>query len=248
MYTMNEVTEFDNRLTADPASAADQAQPPGVSHPSLRDVVTDAIRQAILSGRYLPGQRLVEDRLAAEFAVSRNPIRESLRALEVEGLVNIAPRRGATVAQLSETEMLEIVELRAALEGLSARMAARRCTAEVRTSIEDMLKRGAAAIAGNDLADLAQLNNGFHDLLSRASRNRLLAEFMRPLRDRTHWLQDSTVTWRARQSWDEHAGILKAIVDGDEELAALLSRRHVTRAGLSRIGGATSEGDSDGGR
>lgn len=246
MYTMDDITEADNRLAAD-SPPATHAKPPGAIHPSLRDVVTDAIRQAILSGRYQPGQRLVEDRLAAEFAVSRNPIRESLRALEVEGLVNIAPRRGATVAQLSETEMLEIVELRAALEGLSARMAARRCPADIQASIHDMLRRGAEAIAGGDHAELFRLNNGFHELLARAGRNRLLADFMRSLRDRTHWLQESTATWRARQSWDEHAAILKAIVDGDEELAAVLSSRHVTRAGLSRIGGAVSANGGESG-
>src|SRR5690606_24136906 len=102
---------------------------------------------------------------------------------------------------LSEDEMLEIIELRAALEGLSARMAARRCTPEARAAIAEMLERGKHAVAGNDSGGLADVNNGFHDLLARAGRNRFLADFMRSLRDRTYWLHGSTQTWRARQSW-----------------------------------------------
>jgi DNA-binding GntR family transcriptional regulator len=245
MYTMNEEEKSNPQSKASHRASEQTTLPPGATHASLRDVITNAIRQAILSGRYLPGERLVEDRLAADFAVSRNPIRDSLRVLESEGLINIAPRRGATVAQLSKEEMLEIIELRAALEGLSARMACRRCTDEAREAIKSMLIKGSQAIADKDDAELGRVNDGFHDLLARAGRNRFLADFMRSLRDRTYWLHGSTQTWRARQSWEEHATILQAIAEGDEDLAAVLSSRHVTRAGLSQMGGEISPDDGE---
>jgi DNA-binding GntR family transcriptional regulator len=108
-----------------------------------------------------------------------------------------------------------------------------------------MLKRGFQAISDDEGAELGRVNDGFHDLLAEAGRNRFLADFMRSLRDRTYWLHGSTQTWRARQSWEEHAAILTAIAEGDEDLAAVLSSRHVTRAGLSQMGGETSPDDGE---
>lgn len=214
--------------------AAAQA-PLGSRHPSLREAITDAIRSAILTGRYRPGERLVEDRLAAEYGVSRNPVRESLRLLESEGLVEVVPRRGATVASFSDDEAREIIELRAALEGLSARLAARRCPPALREHVRGLLERGAEAAAVGDEAALRQQNAGYHALLASAGSNRFLTEVMRSVRDRTFWITTSTRTWRGRQSWEEHAAILRAILERDEELAALLASRHVTNAGRAYL-------------
>jgi DNA-binding transcriptional regulator YhcF (GntR family) len=114
----------------------------GMLHVPLREAVTDALRKAILSKRLKPGERLVEEQLAAELEVSRNPVREALRVLESEGLVEISPRRGASVTQLSEEEARELVEVRAALEGLCARLAARRCTPSMKAEILALLNNG----------------------------------------------------------------------------------------------------------
>lgn len=224
---------IDEAARNSPQSAADaemSGRSIGQHHMSLRDIITDAIRRNILTGHLKPGSRLVEDRLAEEFGVSRNPVREALRSLETEGLVEVVPRRGALVASLSDDEMQEIGELRAALEGLSARLAARRVTEEMRRRIAEIVDRGDRAAAAGDADQLNQLNNEFHVFLAEAGRNRFLADFMRALRDRTHWMYLSSMSWRRGEAWREHASILRAIADGDEELAAVLANRHVTNA------------------
>src|ERR1700677_2474063 len=96
----------------------------GALHSPLRDKVAEQIRAAILSGHFKPGDRLIEDRLAEEFAVSRNPIREAMRTLASEGLIEVTARRGAVVASLSPQEAEELLEVRATLEGANARLAA----------------------------------------------------------------------------------------------------------------------------
>jgi DNA-binding GntR family transcriptional regulator len=203
----------------------------GDRHRSLNDMVTAALRSAIMEGRFKPGERLVEDRIARLFGVSRNPVREALRILRSEGLVEIAPRRGASVAALSPDEAREVIELRAALEGLCARLAARRCTPEVAVRLQAILDAGAAAVGRSDARALKRLNDEFHLALAGAGSNRFLSEFMTSLRAKTYWLFSSISEAKAIESWTHHSGILRAVLDRDEELAALLASRHVTTVG-----------------
>lgn len=203
----------------------------GANHQPLRQVVTDALRKAILSKQLRPGERLVEEQLAADLGVSRNPVREALRVLESEGLVEISPRRGASVTSVSEEEAQEIVEVRAALEGLCARLAARRCTPAMKAEIKEVLDRGERAAAVNDAPALAGIHSECHALMARAGHNRHLAGFVQSLRDKTDWLYASSVSWRVQLSWREHAAILRAVSGGDEELAAVLASRHVIQVG-----------------
>jgi len=205
----------------------------GAKHPTLRQAVTEAIRQSIFSGKYQPGERLVEEQLANELGVSRYPVGEALRALQAEGLVEISPRRGAAVTKVSEEEANEIVELRASLEGLCARLATRRCSPDDRLGIADLLSRGESASAAGDNEALAALHTEVHALMARIGRNRHLNEFIQSLRDKTAWLYSTSLGWRARQSWAEHAAILAAVASGDEDLAAILSSRHVLNVGAS---------------
>jgi DNA-binding GntR family transcriptional regulator len=151
--------------------------------------------------------------------------------LESEGLVEISPRRGASVTNVSEEEAQEIVEVRAALEGLCARLAARRCSPALKTDIGKMLDRGERAAAADDSPALAKIHSEVHALMARASHNRHLNGFVQSLRDKTDWLYASSVTWRAQLSWREHAAILRAVAGGDEELAAVLASHHVIQVG-----------------
>ena len=178
-----------------------------------------------------PGERLIEEQLAADLGVSRNPVREALRMLESEGLVEMSPRRGASVTHVSEEEAQEIVEVRAALEGLCARLAARRCTPALKADIEKVLERGERAAAAEDAPALARIHSQVHALMARAGHNRHLAGFVQSLREKTDWLYASSVSWRAQLSWREHAAILRAVSSGDEELAAVLASRHVIQVG-----------------
>ncbi|MEM7444982.1 MAG: GntR family transcriptional regulator [Pseudomonadota bacterium] len=201
------------------------------SHQSLNDRVREALRDAIVGGQFKPGDRLVEAKLAELFGVSRNPVREALKALGNEGIVTIAPRRGAVVAELSEGEAADVVELRAALEGFSARLAARRLDGEAGARLMSVLKAGDEAAERGDTDALPGLNDIFHAELADASSNLVLAGIMRTLRAKTHWLFASVSEQRVLASWKEHAGILRAILDRDEEMAALLASRHVTNVG-----------------
>jgi DNA-binding GntR family transcriptional regulator len=219
----------------------------GTRHVPLRQGVTDALRKAILSKRLKAGERLVEEQLAAEMGVSRNPVREALRVLETEGLVEMSPRHGASVTRVSEQEAREIVEVRAALEGLCARLATRRCTPALKAEINSVLARGdrAAATATGDSEELAKVHALVHELIARAGHNRQLSAFVQSLREKTDWLYASSLTWRAKLSWKEHASVLRAIADGDEELAAVLASRHVVHVGHDYDDSSASASNSE---
>lgn len=197
------------------------------------------MRAAILEGRLQPGERLVEERLSTELGMSRVPIREAIQQLIAEGLaVPAEGTRGAQVATMTEDFARDLIEVRAVLEGLTARLAARHCDAKTRAGIEALLERGAALAAApeRDAEQLAALNIAFHDLLALAGTNQALREVMRPLRERTELVFRRNSTERAVRDWQEHAMILEAVSEGDEELAALLAARHVRRAGRRQEG------------
>jgi DNA-binding GntR family transcriptional regulator len=197
---------------------------------SLSRVVSDKIRGRILAGSFRPGERLVEDRLSAELGVSRVPVREALRGLSMEGLVRLEPNRGATVTEVTPELVAELVEVRAELEALNARLAARRHDPAIVPLLQDTLRRGNEAAQSGSREDLATLNAEFHERLAEASRNSVLSDMMRSLRERTSLAFSVNGRTRAREDWREHAGILAAVIDGDEELAALLAARHVKNA------------------
>jgi len=197
---------------------------------SLSKVVSDQIRGQILDGKLKPGERLVEDKLSAEFGVSRVPVREALRGLSMEGLVRLEPNRGATVAEITPALVAELVEVRTLLEALNARLAARRHDPEIVDALQDTLKRGNAAAQSATPDHLARLNGEFHERLAEASRNSVLTDIMRSLRERTSLAFSINGRTRAREDWKEHAAILAAVIEGDEELAALLAARHVQNA------------------
>src|ERR1700721_4109358 len=119
---------------------------PGEEHSPLRDQGVTELRQAILSGRLKPGERLVEGRLADELGVSRNPVREAIRVLASEGLIEVTARRGAAVATMTEQEARETIELRALLEGQNARLPARRPDQQIIKRIETVLYKGSAGV------------------------------------------------------------------------------------------------------
>ncbi len=197
---------------------------------SLSKVVSEKIRSQILAGKLRPGERLVEDRLSAELGVSRVPVREALRGLSMEGLVRLEPNRGASVTSVTPGLLAELVEVRTLLEALNARLAARRHDPAIVEALQDTLRRGNAAAQSGTADELARLNAEFHERLAEASRNSVLSDIMRSLRERTSLAFAINGRARAREDWKEHAGILAAVIEGDEEIAALLAARHVKNA------------------
>lgn len=213
----------------------------GEEYASLHGRVVDELRQRILNRQLKPGERLVEERLAEELGVSRNPVREAIRVLASEGLVEVNARRGASVINMTMQEARETVEVRALLEGQNARLAARRHDKEVIKRIEAVLNKGTQAAEHGRFDQLSQLNQQFHRELAAASQNTVLGDLLKRLRERTAMLFSPTDPSQQRRAWDEHAGILRAIIDGDERLAAMLAAEHVMRAGQDYLLGLDTE-------
>lgn len=202
----------------------------GARHAPLTKLVLAALRERILSGELAPGERLVEGRLSEELGVSRMPVREALRALAAEGIVVIEPRRGATVTSFTPEQIREMVEVRATLEALNAKLAARRHDPAQIAKLERILAEGTRLTNGDDLARISALNLDFHEALGSVAANSVLQEMMRSLRERTALFFTVNNRERMRQNWEEHAAILRAVVAGDAELASLLAARHVYSA------------------
>lgn len=218
---------------------ADPDRHDGASREPLSRQALGRLRRAILSGALRPGERLVEERLSADFGMSRVPIREAIKQLVAEGLAVPSEqgpgKRGAQVAALTPDFARDLIEVRAVLEGLNARLAARHRKPEALAGIRRLLEQGQAVAVTGGAEELARLNASFHDLLVDAGANRVLQELMRPLRERTELVFRRNSRRRAVQDWQEHAMILWAVAEGDEELAGLLATRHVHNAARARL-------------
>lgn len=203
----------------------------GRDHRPLRDIVCDELRSLIINGDYPPGAHLVEDRLARELGVSRNPVREALRVLQAEGFIDMIPRRGAIVATLSDEEVRDIFDVRMALERLAAQLAARRAEPDDVEEMQRILETAQAALAKDDASTLTDLNAEFHELVLVISGNGYLRDVMLQLRGRMKWIFSRTAgSPRGQHSLDEHVLLADAIERGDEDAAAELALRHVQAA------------------
>lgn len=202
----------------------------GQKHEPLFALVRDSLRENILNGSYKPGDRLIEGKLSEELGVSRIPVREALRELAAEGLVTIEPRRGASVTVLSNSMARNMAEVRAALEGLTARLAATSRDEATIQQLKKVLIRGQEAVEAKDMEALKELNSLFHDSLATIANNSVLAELLRSLRDRTALLFAPSNMQRVEHNWDDHAQILNAVIAGNAELANLLATQHVHNA------------------
>ena len=142
----------------------------------LRDVVFNTIKDGILSGRLRPGERLLENQLAEELGVSRTPIREALRMLEIENLVDLIPRKGAQVREMSEKDIKDVLEIRKVLEELAAGLAAENIT---RQSISDLKEAHLDFMKAFDRGDregVLEADTRFHDIIFCATKNDKLVQ------------------------------------------------------------------------
>jgi DNA-binding GntR family transcriptional regulator len=201
---------------------------PGDVHRTLREVAADEIRDMIRRGDLQPGERLLEDRLAEELGVSRNPIREAIRILENTGLVEVTPRRGAHVALLDPARAIELLELRSVLEAFAAQLAARRRTPEQLERIRRCFEEGKAATAVNDVVNAARCHREFHMAIEAAAGNSYLAPTVEPLRAQTELVFSVLIDTRGILGWEEHVAMLQAVEAGDDEAAAEATRRHMS--------------------
>jgi DNA-binding GntR family transcriptional regulator len=200
----------------------------GDVHRTLREVAAEEIREMIRRGDLQPGERLLEDRLAEELGVSRNPIREAIRILENTGLVEVTPRRGAHVAMLDPARAIELLELRSVLEAFAAQLAAKRRTPEQLIRIRRVFEEGKAATARGDAVAAARCHREFHIAIEQASGNSYLGPTVEPLRAQTELVFSLLIERRGLLGWEEHAAMLEAVETGDEEAARTATRSHMS--------------------
>lgn len=188
----------------------------------LRDVVFQTLRQAILRGTLQPGERLMEIQLANKLGVSRTPIREAIRKLELEGLVLMIPRRGAEVAEITEKSLRDVLEVREALEILAVQLACEKMTAE---GIEE-LKLAAAefeqVIKTGDITMIAEVDVKFHDIIYSATGNERLIQLLNNLREQMYrYRVEHLKCGEARPKiLAEHQWLIQDIMNKDKVAAA----------------------------
>lgn len=197
-----------------------------------RELVARKLREAILSGRFQPGQRLLERELVARMGVSRTPIREALRKLEREGLVSTVPYKGPAVSKFTPQAAREVYEVRAALEGRAAALFARRTDPEAIARMRGHVRDAERALARRQAAGVLAANNAFHDELAAASGNILLRSLIANLQDRIVLLRVESLSYPGRRSRSiaEHKAIVRMIERGNAEGARRLVEQHVMHA------------------
>ena len=202
----------------------------GLDHRSLGQTITERLRDQILINQLKPGERLIADDLALTFGVSRSMIREALLLLATEGFINIIPRKGTFVTQMSAKQANDLFEVRLLLEGQVASLAAERRTDENLRDLRETADRGlAAALAGN-VDQLPALNTRFHNLLADTADNDYLTETLSRLSNIIQWVYSRRIIERSTDSWKEHLRIVDAIEQMDPNAAKAAAHDHITRA------------------
>jgi len=201
---------------------------------SRGDFVRASIRQAIEEGQFKPGDRMRENEIAEWLKVSRTPVREALRLLETEGLVVFEPWRGVVVASLDRHQIVELYEVRAALEGLAAGIAAKYMNDNELQLLGDLIDKCEAA---TDPLEAAKLNRRFHEAIYIGAHNRFLMQNLSGLRSSTALLRGTTyaVPGRMDEVKAEHRAIYDAIRRHDEAAASAAAAVHLRQAELARL-------------
>ena len=195
----------------------------------LRDVVFNTLRQAIITGEFAPGERLMEIALANRLGVSRTPVREAIRKLELEGLVVMIPRKGAEVARITEKDLRDVLEVRCSLEELAAELAAEK--------LDQALVEFESAIESGDNAAIADSDMEFHDIIFDATGNPRLIQIIGNLREqfyryRLEYVKDTDYHIVLL---NEHKELVNAIRAGKKEEARKIMKKHITNQEMTVI-------------
>lgn len=195
----------------------------------LRDVVFNTLRQAILRGEIKPGERLMEIKLANKLGVSRTPIREAIRKLELEGLVLMIPRRGAVVAEITEKSLRDVLEVRRVLEELSVELACKRITEEEIEDLKVAEKEFETALKGGDVTEVAEADVKFHDVIYHATNNQRLIQLLYNLREQMYRYRVEHLKQKEKHEilLAEHNDIVKMIEKRDAKHAMEVICKHI---------------------
>ena len=197
----------------------------------LRDVVFHTLRRGIMQGDLKPGERLMEIKLANRLGVSRTPIREAIRMLELEGRVVMIPRKGAQVAEITEKDLKDVLEVRMGLEELAVKFACQRITEEQLDNLYHASRKFEEAVKREDLTELAQADVDFHDLIYKATGNERLVQLLNNIREqmyryRVEYLKDEEIRGSLVQ---EHDTLLEKLSQRDLEGAKQVTQSHIER-------------------
>ncbi|MDY3919300.1 MAG: GntR family transcriptional regulator [Candidatus Limivivens sp.] len=195
----------------------------------LRDVVFNTLRQAILRGELKPGERLMEIQLAQRLGVSRTPVREAIRKLELEGLVLMIPRRGAEVAEITRQDLEDVLEVRAALEELAVKDACDHITDEQLQELKKAANEFKRTLEGTDLVACAQADMNFHEIIYGATNNRRLVQMLNNLREQMYrYRMENLKDKRTYKSLvEEHDAIRRALKKHDKAKAGAAINIHI---------------------
>ena len=199
----------------------------------LRQSVYDALIDLIVGGELPPGQHMVETDLARQLGVSRQPIREALHRMEAEGWVDLRPSQGAFVHVPTDSEVDELLDVRALLEAETARLAAAGGGSQApqarQARLREICAEGQAAAEADDFGGAVAANNAFHAEIAVMGGNAVLAELAGIVGRRVQWYYRMVAPERGHGSWVEHAELVDVIEAGDPERAQALARKHTER-------------------
>ncbi|MBO1514991.1 GntR family transcriptional regulator [Metabacillus bambusae] len=198
---------------------------------SLRDIVIESLREAIVTGRFQPGEHLKERELSEIMGVSTTPIKEAFRMLGYEGLVVTVPRKGTYVSDLAETSIQEVQMLRAAVEGVCAKLAAMKLTKKNELALKQQIEKMELLLNNNEIDQLVEENTKFHRLINEIAGNPMMLQitdnissFDKAFRKRA--LKEES---ELRAGFSEHKEIYEAIVSKDPELSEKVMKQHILR-------------------
>lgn len=199
---------------------------------SLHGKVFEQLENDILSGKYNQGDCLNELKLSEEMGVSRTPIREAFRQLELEGLVVYTPNRGVVVRGFSRDDIRDIYQIRLMIEGMTARRAAENITPELLKELEETLELEKFYTDKGDAAQIAALDSRFHEAIYQASGSRLLIKTLKAFHHYVKHVRNLSLSnpERAKKTYAEHKAIYEAMLGGDRELAEILTEQHIRNA------------------
>lgn len=207
----------------------------------VRSQVVETLRTAITTGRFAPGRRLVEKELCDLLGVSRPSVREALRELESEGLINTIPNRGPLVTRLSAQDAASIYEVRGVLEALAAKLFAEKASPEQVAELSDSVERLDVAYRTGDVERILVAKKAFYDVLLEGSQNVIIPSMLRTMNARITQLRRLSLSTPKRLpgSMKEIRAVLKAIKARDPEAAFQASMRHIaeaSRVAVARLG------------
>ena len=195
----------------------------------LRDVVFNTLRNAILTGELSPGERLMEIKLADKLGVSRTPIREAIRKLELEGLVVNTPRKGAEVANISAEDLRDVLEVRRSLEVLAISLACDKMTDETLELLYENIDAFKHSIDAKATSDIASVDVTFHDIIYKATGNNRLIQILNNISEQMYRYRFEYI--KNKESWhrlvEEHMNIYEAIKNRDKDLAVKSILLHI---------------------